>query len=61
MKKQLLLEEKVWLAALEKKASGTRSPQNGGKKGGKGVGGSLFFSFSIENKKENGKNILYIL
>ena len=36
------------LAALE-------PPQDGGQRGG------FVFSFSIENKKENGKNILYIL
>ena len=32
----------------------------GGKRGDKG-GGVRFFPFSIENEKENGKNILYIL
>ena len=41
------------LAALE-------PPQNGGQREGGKEGGS-FFSFSIENEKENGKNILYIL
>ena len=40
------------LAALE-------PPQNGGQRGDKG--GGSFFSFSIENEKENGINILYIL
>ena len=39
-----------------KGASGTRTPsQNGGQRKGS------FFSFSIENEKEKGKNILYIL
>ena len=28
---------------------------------GESKGGGSFFSFSIENKKENGKNNLYIL
>ena len=43
-----------YIAALE-------SPQNGGPRGGGQRGGVRFFSFSIENEKENGKNILYIL
>ena len=42
----------LWgLAALE-------PPKNGRQRGGKG---GFFFSFSIENQKENGKNMLYIL
>ena len=41
------------LAALE-------PPKMGGKGRGAKRGGS-FFSFSIENEKENGKNISYIL
>ena len=42
------------LAALEP------PPKMEGKRGDKG-GGVRFFPFSIENEKENGKNILYIL
>ena len=41
------------LAALE-------HPKMGGQVGGQ-RGGVRFFSFSIENEKENGKNIFYIL